>query len=310
MSAGKKICFVGSDINKKKSDTSTVKLLIDAAKRHGVKLTNIPKGKYALLLGERVEILSDVDISSQDIFFFRDVTGLVEPITKERTRIFPEMITLAKHIKNDLGKRVFDYYLTTSDPEFNKVKINYKLAQNGIPVIPTWVFMKKEVLKANYDKLPFPIIIKPASGARGKGIFKFNNSQEMDEFLEKEFKASIFYPNLVQGYVPNKGDFRVLVLNGEVITAVRKIRDADSVVSNMSQGNEAELFDPDKEVAEIAIKAAQTVGMEFAGVDIIEDQETGKRYVLEVNLSPQIYYTTKFSKFNVADRLIEYFINS
>jgi glutathione synthase/RimK-type ligase-like ATP-grasp enzyme len=77
----------------------------------------------------------------------------------------------------------------------------------------------------------------------------------------------------------------------------------------MSKGNEAEAVEADEELKTLAVKAAQTLGIEFAGVDIIEVLETGKRYILEVNLSPQIFLSTQFGKVDIGEELVKYIIS-
>jgi glutathione synthase/RimK-type ligase-like ATP-grasp enzyme len=112
-----------------------------------------------------------------------------------------------------------------------------------------------------------------------------------------EFSRIVALPHeqlfVVQQYIPNDCDYRVLVFGGEVKAVMRRSRQSDDThVNNTSAGGQGDmvaLSDFPGEWQTIALKAAAAVNRsDLAGVDIIVDTETGKPYVLEVNKSPQI----------------------
>lgn len=98
---------------------------------------------------------------------------------------------------------------------------------------------------------------------------------------------------VLQQFIPNEFDYRILVFGGKPRLAIKRSRVSDDThVNNTSKGGEGRLIDlkdMDKLILDLAVKAAEAVGrLELGGVDIIIDSNTGKPYVLEVNKSPQI----------------------
>ena len=64
---------------------------------------------------------------------------------------------------------------------------------------------------------------------------------------------------------------------------MRRRAPANGVVNNTSQGGTAEALDPVGEYAELAVRATASLGLDYAGVDIVESVPPR---VLEVNALP------------------------
>jgi glutathione synthase/RimK-type ligase-like ATP-grasp enzyme len=98
---------------------------------------------------------------------------------------------------------------------------------------------------------------------------------------------------VVQNFIPNDCDYRVLVFGGQVKAIMRRTRQgSDTHVNNTSLGGRGDmvgLAEFPKEWQAIALQAAAAVNRsDLAGVDMLIDQTSNKPYVLEVNKSPQI----------------------
>lgn len=304
-----KLCYVGGSSNPSEEGHGSRSLLAEAAKKLNIELTFIPKGKIHFeISNERIQYSgNEVKLEEQDAFMFRDIAVLLDKKNNRRERIFMEMVMFAKYLNKRLGKVVFDEYVLSPWPEYNKIKNSIRLVEAGLPSIPTWIFFNKSELKKHIGEIEFPIIVKPANGARGQGVMKFETKEKLLEYLDTD-PSPVFYPNMIQKYIDNDGDFRVVVLGTRVVVALKKFRGENSIVANMSQGNLAQKIEPEQEIIDLAIQAAQSLGMEFAGVDIIQDRQTGKLYILEVNLSPQIALSTQFSQVDIASEVMEYII--
>jgi ribosomal protein S6--L-glutamate ligase len=81
-------------------------------------------------------------------------------------------------------------------------------------------------------------------------------------------------------------DLRVFVLRGEVLGAIRRQAPHGEWRTNVSLGGKAEPCRPDAQTCQLALRAAQAIGAEMAGVDLMEDQDGGRMVVLEVNAVP------------------------
>jgi glutathione synthase/RimK-type ligase-like ATP-grasp enzyme len=161
---------------------------------------------------------------------------------------------------------------------------------NNIPIIPT-LFSNAQQLQemAQNDQLPFsyPMVIKDQNGKKGRLNFLVHN--------KKEAIAALTTPDatefVMQQFIPNEGDYRVLIMGGKIALVIHRKSRSDSYLNNTSQGGTAELVDVsqvDKTMLDDAKRAAALEEIEVAGVDLIIDSKTGKHYIMEVNSSPQL----------------------
>lgn len=154
--------------------------------------------------------------------------------------------------------------------------------------IPTFRASNTHALRllAENGTLKTPFIVKPDAGSKGEGIFLLKSLDGLDTvFTDIDIKDYIF-----QNYIHNNGDWRVLVLGGRPLGAMRRIAKEGSFLNNVSQGATAVKEEDDKTLRvlyEIAVKAASVFDLRFCGVDIIRNEETGEYFVLEVNTAPQ-----------------------
>lgn len=108
-------------------------------------------------------------------------------------------------------------------------------------------------------------------------------------------------------YVKKKEEYRVHVLDGNVIDAQRKMRKSDvpddsvnwkvrNVAGGFIYGREGVALRD--EAKALAVKAVEALGLDFGAVDIIWNQRADKYYVLEVNTAPGLTGTTLESYIN------------
>jgi glutathione synthase len=132
--------------------------------------------------------------------------------------------------------------------------------------------------------------MKPLDGYGGRGVIvveksAMDNIKSLLEFYINKSKTESNYV-ILQEYVEGaeKGDVRVLMLNGKPIGALRRIPAKGDIRSNISAGGSVEkykLTKKDKEMCAIIGKKLVKDGVFFAGLDIIN----GK--LIEINvLSP------------------------
>ena len=79
-------------------------------------------------------------------------------------------------------------------------------------------------------------------------------------------------------------DVRALVVGDRVVAAMRRTARAGEFRSNIHRGGSAEAVELPREYAAVAVKAARVIGLEVAGVDMLEAR-TGPK-IMEVNSSP------------------------
>lgn len=135
-------------------------------------------------------------------------------------------------------------------------------------------------------KFQLPLVVKAIGGARGESNF-WVRSHEDTVTLNPE----LVY--LVQEFIPNNGDYRILIIDGQPAVAIfRQRQSPDTHLNNTSQGSKATivpLHEVDPRILDISVRAAHAMNRtELAGVDVVVHAETNVPYVLEVNLCPDI----------------------
>lgn len=185
----------------------------------------------------------------------------------------------------------------------NKIIINYSIINqpflankfyqqryferySGIDCIPTYKFKtKKDFATALARKeIRLPIILKPELGSQGKNIILIKSKKGINS-IPSNLEKYIFQP-----FVKNEGDYRVLMLGGRALGAIKRTSAQKSFLNNLAQGGTAEKVTDSavlKKLYRIASKVVSTSGLTFCGVDIIYDVEKKKYYFLEVNTVPE-----------------------
>lgn len=171
-------------------------------------------------------------------------------------------------------------------------KILTSLRLKGAVPLPKTVFAPKTFEGVNYcDKsflkkavefLGLPMIIKEAYGSFGKQVYLASTYAQAEEIVDrlgsKEF--------LMQEYVQSSHgrDVRVNVVGGKVVCAMLRYNEND-FRSNISSGGSMRPLALTKAQEEVAIKACEAIGLDFAGVDILFGKND-EPIVCEVNSNP------------------------
>ncbi len=152
------------------------------------------------------------------------------------------------------------------------------LARHGVPVPPTRIAEDPLILHREAQKLG-RLMVKPIRGFMGFGAVNFDNPEEaMPYYVHAHSTASVM---LAQAYLEGAktGDYRVVVVGGQVIGAVRRYGGGPR--HNVAQGAHVEPIEVEEDLASVAIRAADALGLDFAGIDVIAN---GDRYfVVDVN---------------------------
>ena len=129
-----------------------------------------------------------------------------------------------------------------------------------------------------------PIIVKLLESSQGKGVV-LAETQKAAESVVSAFRG-LKADFLVQQFVEEAGgeDVRCLVVGGKVVAAMKRTAAPGEFRSNLHQGGSAKAEKISKVERETALRAAKTMGLGLAGVDLLRASKGPK--VLEVNSSP------------------------
>ena len=216
---------------------------------------------------------------------------------------------------------VVDDYLFSEGPlrRFKSV-MSWQLLDAGIKY-PKSSFVESLIdLQNELKNWEFPLIVKMSKGGRhGMGTFflkemaDFKNLEEKlisrVENAEAEGKKGIDLRGfLIQEYIANDGDFRVMTVGYKCIGGFKRMPKVEKLVLNQSEGNSVGLAEVPAIVAKVAEDAARVLGVEIAGTDLVISDKTGEVYLIEVNEAPQFKVFEKRTKINAPKIILEHCI--
>ena len=116
--------------------------------------------------------------------------------------------------------------------------------------------------------------------------------------------------HVIQEYIdlPNR-DIRTLVVGDEVLAAMFRYRKDGDWRTNVARGGVPMMAYLNEELREISLKAAEAIGGEVISVDVFEMPD-GTYLVNEVNGCPEFKGFIQATGMDVADKIINYLLNS
>jgi ribosomal protein S6--L-glutamate ligase/tetrahydromethanopterin:alpha-L-glutamate ligase len=206
------------------------------------------------------------------------------------------------HRLESLGLRIINRP-GTIEKTVDKFYTSALLADAGLPVPQTVVTESiDQALEA--VKSMEAVVVKPLFGSLGKGMVLVEDSEVAYRvFRALELGRSVYY---LQKFLPhNNEDYRLLVVGGEVVGAMR--RRGESWKTNIACGAVAEYVKPDPVLEGLALKTAEILGADCVGVDILISHE--QPYIIEANGIPGWSGLQSVSFVNIARVVAEYAVN-
>jgi len=182
----------------------------------------------------------------------------------------------------------------------NKAGALAALGDAGVPV-PETVYVSnpadEDAVREAFDRVGSPAVVKPNSTTRGVGVTKVHDADSLSgvaDYLElvHDYRATGDKSYLIQEYVPDAADYRVMVLDGEVVGAVRR-EAPDGWKHNVHRGATAEGVALPDELRALAVDAADALDIDFLGVDVLVTED--RAVVNETNARPTIDDDAKYA---------------
>jgi len=149
-----------------------------------------------------------------------------------------------------------------------------------------------------------PLVVKLVEGTQGIGVVLAETRQAAESVIDafRGLNAHI----LVQEYIQEaRGcDIRCFVVGDEVVAAIERRAKPGDFRSNLHRGGVATVAEITPLEREIAIKSAQTLGLDVAGVDILRANRGP--LVMEVNASPGLEGIEKATGVDIAGKMIQW----
>jgi ribosomal protein S6--L-glutamate ligase len=181
----------------------------------------------------------------------------------------------------------------------------FSMLNIGIPKTVFAKFPKKDEIPGLIKHVGgAPLVIKLLEGTQGLGVVLAETRSAAKSVIDafSSLEANI----LIQEFIEEAAgtDIRVIVVNGEVVAAMKRTGAEGDFRSNLHQGGKAEPIELNKKEKSAAIKAAKAVGLGVAGVDMLPSKRGP--LIMEVNSSPGLQGIEQSTGIDVAGKIIEY----
>ncbi len=187
----------------------------------------------------------------------------------------------------------------------DKLQASQIMARNRIPV-PTTVYVRDifDVENAIEQVGGLPVVIKVTQGTQGEGVFLRHTQYEARSLVQGLLVTGRSV--LIQQYIAESHgrDIRAFVVGDKVVACMRRRARGREFRSNFHLNGTVERVDLPPEYEEAACRAARVLGLNIAGVDLLEGRDGP--LVLEVNSSPGLEGIEKASGVNVAAHIVDY----
>ena len=192
----------------------------------------------------------------------------------------------------------------------NKAGVLAALADAGLPVPDTTLVsnpvdddaVAAAAATLQRDTDADSLVIKPNSTTRGVGVARVGDPDSLlgvTDYLDlvHDFRATGDRSYLLQEYLPDARDYRAMVVDGEYAGAVeRRLPEEETAAGkwkhNVHRGAVAEGVSLPENARELAERAAEVLGIDYLGVDLLETED--RLVVNETNARPTVDDATKY----------------
>ncbi len=210
-------------------------------------------------------------------------------------------------ILNDAGIPTLNSYhvaLTCGD----KFLTTQALIHANVPTPRCLLAFTPESAIAAMEELGYPVVLKPVVGSWGRMVSKINDRDAAEAILEHRdvlgsYQHSIFY---IQEYINKPGrDIRTFVVGDECIAAI--YRTSEHWITNTARGGIASNCPISPELADLSVRAAQSVGGGIVAIDLLETGD-GQILVNEVNYTMEFRNSIDTTGVNIPARIIDHVV--
>ena len=267
--------------------------LVQEAKQRGIDVEVTDPMKFSLFVDDGA---IDIHYAGEPFSYDAVIPRIGHSITKHGVAVLRHMEQLGIWTANT-GQGI----LQSRD----KLHASQILARNKIPVPKTTYVRDSIDVEPAIDFVGgLPVVIKVTQGTQGQGVFLRHTVHESRSLIQGLLLTGKSV--LVQEYIAESHgkDIRALVVGDRVVAAMRRKARGREFRSNYHLNGTVEKVDISEEFEEQAVRAARVLGLNVAGVDLLEGNNGP--LVLEVNSSPGLEGIEKASGVNVAGEIINY----
>lgn len=240
-----------------------------------------------------------LDFASIKDIIFTIIDGVIDVEIKGKALINYDHVWIQSGWKTNQLAYLLHLYLKSKNIPHNRTSTQntklsdiFSLASKGVLVPNTFFHNGLKIDSGNVIDIgkicKLPCIYKTVFGSLGCDVFLIDKKEDIKKTIKENKKYNRY---LFQEYIPNDFDYRVVIANGTSSSVCKRTRVSDKFRNNVALGAKEEFIkvnDTSKDILDLAIRSAKALKLNWAGVDIVTDKDTGRNYVLEVNRRPAL----------------------
>ncbi|MFW5934246.1 MAG: RimK/LysX family protein [Halolamina sp.] len=162
---------------------------------------------------------------------------------------------------------------------FHKFATATALVDSEVQLPDATLALDADRLNAEKAKFGDEVVYKTAIGTHGGGTWKIGADEQVNPRVGDRYA---FLQQLIERDSDRHRDLRVYIVDGEVVATMRRYAPENDWRTNVALGGSVEgVDDLPADAAAMATDAAATVGLDYAGVDLVEGEDGW--HLLEVN---------------------------
>ena len=192
----------------------------------------------------------------------------------------------------------------------NKMITSMLLKKNNIQTPKTYFSFSAESAMENFEKVGYPLVIKPIIGSWGRSVMPIKDKDTADAIIENRQVTDgpqdrIYYLQEMIDRPPR--DIRVITVGDQAVAAMYR-KSSGGFKTNIALGAEPEICKITNEIEELCLNASKAVGGGILGIDLMEDKNRGL-VVHEVNNTVEFKGLVKVAEKNIPKEMIDFAIN-
>ena len=193
----------------------------------------------------------------------------------------------------------------------DKAKMHLALASLPCPktilapmTFPNIGFNDTTFLETVAEKLGFPIVIKEVCGSFGAQVYLAHDFPELLKITLEHQGVPLLFQELIKESFGR--DIRINVVGGRVCAAMLRESENGDFRSNVTLGGRTLPYSPTDAECELALAAAEQLGLDFAGIDILFGNDGP--LLCEVNSNAHFKSTYDCTGIDLADLIAAHII--
>ncbi len=191
----------------------------------------------------------------------------------------------------------------------NKLLTTMKLEKAKVPTPRTILSFTEESALKSIETLGYPAVLKPVTGSWGRMVVQLKDKETAQAMLEMrgQMEGSLNQIYYVQEMVQRPPrDIRTIVAGDRIIAAIYRYAADGDWRTNIARGGRGEICKVTKELEDVALRAAKTVGGGLLGVDAMESPRG--ILVHEVNNTVEFKGAASVCSIDIASEIINYLL--